>query len=265
MDTTVPPRIPALIAAYMRAAAGPRRGGRIGPFTVGLDAHSDDPFRNFAVPDDGASPEAGEVDALIAYFASAQRIPRLEYIEEMAPGALSALTAAGFVVEQRTPVMIATPDTVLSPRSPAGVTVRQAADEADLAAAAAVQHHAYQVPHPPGQRDIARLTGLIQRGGIVVVAVDDDSGIVVGTGLVDVAAACPGVGELAAVGVLTAFRRRGIASAVSASLARTAHAHGVRMVFLEAEPEEERIYRRTGFTDVTAKIWISIPKPDRPG
>jgi hypothetical protein len=40
MDTSVLPHIPALIAAYMRAAAGRRPGSRIGPFTAGLDAHS---------------------------------------------------------------------------------------------------------------------------------------------------------------------------------------------------------------------------------
>jgi predicted acetyltransferase len=81
---------------------------------------------------------------------------------------------------------------------------------------------------------------------------------VTGTGLTDVAADCPGVGELAAVGVLTGFRRRGIASAISAYLTRTAHSQGISLVFLEAEPGEERIYRRTGFTDATNKIWASI-------
>lgn len=64
------------------------------------------------------------------------------------------------------------------------------------------------------------------------------------------------VGELAAVGVRAEFRRRGIGSALSAQLARAAHARGTGVVFLEAEPAEESIYRRTGFTDVSAKIWI---------
>jgi GNAT superfamily N-acetyltransferase len=256
MNTTA---YPALISAYMQAAAGRRQSAsRVGPFTVGLDPHSDDPFRNFAVPDEDAYPDAGQVGALIAYFRRNQRIPRLEYIEQSAPRVLPALTAAGFQVERRTPVMIATPQTALTPRSPAGITVRQAAGEAHLAASVAVQHHAYQVPHAPGPHDLARMTGLVQRGGIVAVAVDDDTGTVVGTGLVDVAAEYPGVGELAAVGVLTAYRRRGIASAISASLARSAHERGTGLVFLEAEPAEEQIYRRTGFTDVIAKVWVSI-------
>jgi len=163
--------------------------------------------------------------------------------------------AAGFTVERRTPVMIATPATRLTPRSPAGITIRHAASDADLTAAATVQHHAYQIPYPPGPHDIARLTRLTQRGGLVAIAIDGSTGTVTGTGLIDVTGGHPAVGELAAVGVLTAFRRRGIASAISACLARTAHSQGISLVFLEAEPEEEQIYRRTGFTDATTKLW----------
>jgi hypothetical protein len=118
----------------MRAAADRRRSGsRMGPFAAGLDAHSDNPFRNFAVPDENACPDDGQVSALIDYFRRNQRTPRLEYIEQSAPRLLPALIAAGFVVERRTPVMIATPDTALTARSPVGITVRQAADDADLA------------------------------------------------------------------------------------------------------------------------------------
>jgi ribosomal protein S18 acetylase RimI-like enzyme len=258
MDTPVLPHIPALIAARMRAAASRRSGGRAGPFTVGLDPHSDDPMRNYAVPDHDARPDSGDTDALIAFFRRRHRIPRLEYVEEDAPSAWPALAAAGFAVERRTPVMTAAPATPLTPRSPAGITIRQAISDTDLTAAAVVQHHAYQMPYPPGPRDIARLTSLTRRGGLVAIAVDDSSGTVAGTGLVDVTGDRPSVGELAAVGVLTAFRRRGIASALSAHLARTAHSQGISLVFLEAEPEEEQIYRRTGFTDATTKLWASI-------
>jgi GNAT superfamily N-acetyltransferase len=114
------------------------------------------------------------------------------------------------------------------------------------------------VPHPPGPHDIARLTRLTERGGVVAIAVDDSSTAVVGAGLVDATADSPAVGELAAVGVLTEFRRRGIASALGAYLARTAHSRGIPLVFLEAEPGEEQLYRRTGFIDATTKLWASI-------
>ena len=258
MDAPVLPHIPALIAAHMRAAAGRRPGGRTGPFLIGLDAHSDDPMRNYAVPDAGARPGTDDADALIAFFRDRHRIPRLEYIEEDAPLTWPALAAAGFTIERRTPVMTATPATRLTPRSAAGITIRQAVGDADLTAAASVQHHAYQMPQPPGAHDIARLTRLTRRGGLVAIAVDESSGTVAGTGLIDVASHPPTVGELAAVGVLAPFRRRGIASALAAHLARTAHSQGIGLVFLEAESEEEQIYRRTGFTDATTKIWASI-------
>jgi hypothetical protein len=61
-------------------------------------------------------------------------VPRLEYIEEDAPRVWPALATAGFAVERRTPVMIATPATRLGPRSPAATTIRQSATDADLAA-----------------------------------------------------------------------------------------------------------------------------------
>jgi ribosomal protein S18 acetylase RimI-like enzyme len=252
MNTTMS----ALIAEHMRAAASRRPGDRIGPFTVGIDGYSDDPMRNFAVPDSGARPGPADVEALTAFFREHQRIPRLEYVEDSAPDVEPVLLAAGFTVERRTPVLISTPDTSLTPREPAGITVREAASDADLAAAAVVQHHAYRVPVPPGLEDIARLARVAERGGVVSVAVDDSSADVVGAGLVDVTGPEDPVGELAAVGVRTEFRRRGIASALSAQLARTAHARGIGLVFLEAEPDEESIYRRTGFIDVSTKIWI---------
>jgi ribosomal protein S18 acetylase RimI-like enzyme len=258
VDTPVLSHVPTLIASYMRAAASGRPGDRNGPFIIGLDAYSDDPMRNYAVPDHGACPAADDIAALITFFRRSHRVPRLEYIEEDAPDAWPALAAAGFTIERRTPVMIATPGTRLTPRSPAAITIRQATNDADLTAAATVQHHAYEMPHPPGPQDIPRLTRLVQRGGLVAIAVDESSGTATGTGLIDVTNDVPGVGELAAVGVLTAFRRRGIASALSAHLARTAHSQGISLVFLEAEPEEERIYRHAGFADVTTKIWASL-------
>ena len=99
---------------------------------------------------------------------------------------------------------------------------------------------------------------MLQRGGVISVAVDDASGQIARTGLVDVTGPGTGTGELAAVAVRSAFRRRGIASALSAHLARTAHFQAIPLVFLEAEPGEERIYRRAGFVGVTTKIWMSL-------
>jgi GNAT superfamily N-acetyltransferase len=235
-----------------------RREGRAGPFTIGPGEHSGHPMRNFAVPDDGAAPGAAGISALVAFFRGHDRIPRLEFIGASAPAVTPALLAAGFTAEARTPVMACVPGMTLTPRDPAGVTVREAVGDVDLAAAAGVRHHACAGPSPPGPRVIAQIRAMTARGGIVTIAVDNASGSVAGTGLADVPGPGAATGELAAVGVLTAFRRRGIASAVSAHLARTAHDRGIRVVFPEALPDEKEIYRRAGFADVSAKAWLSL-------
>jgi ribosomal protein S18 acetylase RimI-like enzyme len=258
MSTTLFSHAPELVAAHMRAAAGRRHPDQVGPFCIGFDPYSDDPFRNYAVPADGARPTPDDVRALMASFRQHGRIPRLEYVEASAPEVEAALAAAGFTVELRTPVMVSGPGIVLTPREPAGITVRTAAGDADLHAAAVVQHEAYAIPQRPGPRDVERLAGVVQRGGVVSIAVDHPSGQVTGTGLVDVTGPVTDTGELAAIGVRAAFRRRGIASALSAHLARTAHSQAIPLVFLEAAPGEERIYRRTGFVDATTKIWMSL-------
>jgi GNAT superfamily N-acetyltransferase len=258
MSTTLLSHAPELIAAHMRAAAGRRQRDQAGPFCIGFDPHSNDPFRNYAVPADGARPTPDDVQALIASFRQHDRIPRLEYVEASAPGVERSLAAAGFTVELRTPVMVSGPGIVLTPREPAGITVRPAAGDADQHAPGTVHKQSKEAPQPPGPRDVERLASVLQRGGVVSVAVDEASGQIAGTGLVDVTGSDTSTGELAAVAVRAAFRRRGIASALSAHLARTAHGQAIPLVFLEAEPGEERIYRRTGFVDVTTKIWMSL-------
>jgi hypothetical protein len=75
-EPSAPSLVPVLIAAYMHASAARKPGGRTGPFTLGLDAHTDEPMRNYAVPDSGASPAAGDVATLIEAFRASQRVPR---------------------------------------------------------------------------------------------------------------------------------------------------------------------------------------------
>ncbi len=53
------------------------------------------------------------------------------------------------------------------------------------------------------------------------------------------------------------FRRRGIAGAMSVRLAVKAHEQGMRLVWLEAAPAEERIYLHAGFMPSGRKLWIS--------
>ena len=139
------------------------RAGR--SLLVAFDIHSANIWRNYAVPDDDARPSRPDVAGLVALFEQRDRTPRLEYVSTAAPDVESALTAAGFTVEGRPPVMVSTPDVALTPRSPAGITLGFATDDHQLLEAATVQHVAYGQPDPPGPHDVARLRATVARGG----------------------------------------------------------------------------------------------------
>ena len=87
---------------------------------------------------------------------------------------------------------------------------------------------------------------MVDAGGAVAVARSLVTGKAVGSGLCAVPR--EGVTELAAVGVLSTYRHRGIAAAIIGHLATTAFANRVRLIWLTAEHNEElRAAERAGF------------------
>jgi ribosomal protein S18 acetylase RimI-like enzyme len=233
-----------IIQARLRATVQ-SRGTRVGPFLIMFDAHADNPFRNYAIPDDAADPTAEEVERLVAAFTERRRTPRLEYVGR--PAAVErALTAAGFTTD-RLPLMTAARTDLVEPPQPAGIGLRTVESEDDLWRAAAVQQSAYGEAAPT-EPDIDRLRHTVEAGGRVALAVRAGTGEGVGAGL----STRPegGLTEIAAVGVLPAYRRRGIATAVAHCLTKAALDAGAAP-FLQAEGEaEERMYARIGYRRV---------------
>ncbi|HLV57455.1 MAG: GNAT family N-acetyltransferase [Micromonosporaceae bacterium] len=248
-----------LVAGYIRASLQRSPVVRVGPFSVWYDPATANVWRNYAVPDDGAVPDAEDVAALVAWFRARGRTPRLEYVPAAAPAVEGALRRAGFVVEGRPPLMACRPGEVVAPPAVDGVTVTVVAGDGDLYDVAVAQHAAYGEPEPPGPADVARLRATVERGGVVVLARDTGTGEPVGGGLCT--APVDGVSELAAVGVIASHRRRGIATAMTALLTLTAHARGARLVWLEPAGEREAaVYARVGFRPSGHKLWISLPE-----
>jgi ribosomal protein S18 acetylase RimI-like enzyme len=124
-----------------------------------------------------------------------------------------------------------------------------------LREAAEVQNAAYGAG-PATDADVARLQDTVAGGGVVGLA-REASGRAVGSGLV--AAPSDGLAELAAVGVLPAWRRRGIAGALTVALGRAAFDHGIEILMLMAYRAEQGIYARAGFTVASEIIFVSEP------
>ena len=239
-------------------AAGQLGGERVGPFTAHFDRHTASVWRSYAVPDIGAAPTPSEVAALVELFDQRDRTPRLEYVPASAPAVEPALLAGGFTVEDRSPVHGCWPGEATDLPTPDGFTLTLVESAEDLLDVARLQHAAYLDPAPAGPADVARLTALISRGGVVALARDAVTGAPASTGLST--ELHDGASELAAVATAAGVRRRGLASALMALLARSMHQRGAELVWLEQEPAlPAELYGRAGFTPGTEKLWISRP------
>jgi ribosomal protein S18 acetylase RimI-like enzyme len=217
---------------------------RLAPFTVTFDAASDEPSRNYAMPDDGAMAGRFAISELSALFERRQRLPRLEYIDELAPSLLPELLKQGYAVESPLTLMTCVRGGLTIDGDLAGVAWTLAESEAELHAAALVQNHAYGVDGA-SDADVERLYRVVECGGAVALARCPE-GEPLGAGLYT--PPIHGVTEIAAVGVHADARRRGIGSAVAALLAEHAFVEGVEFPFLMTEAvNEDRIYGRAGF------------------
>jgi len=232
--------------------------GRVGPFLATFSLHSANPYLNYAIPDDGATPAPADVAALVAAYRRRGRTPRLEYLPGVAPTVEAALVTAGFVAE-RLPIMVCTPASARDVPILVGIELVAPASDDDIRAMVTAQNEAYSedVPDPEEVEDRRANLAL---GGLAILAREAATGEPAGGGICDVP--LHGTTELAAVGVRPAFRRRGIAGALTARLVRDAVAVGVTTVFLTPAGEaEERIYARAGFSRATEQLHIAVAHP----
>ena len=145
--------------------------------------------------------------------------------------------------------------------APDGITLSLARGDVELRQVAEALSEAYG-QHETTDHDVARLRGTIEGGGLVAQALDVATSRTVGGG--KCAPSHGGVSELAAIGVRNAYRRRGIAAALTALLTRACASANITTPFLTPVGEaEERIYRSVGYRPVTEMLHVS--QPNNPG
>lgn len=230
------------------------RAERVGPFLIQFDDHNDNPFFNYAIPDDGACPTSQEIADLVAAMARRSRRARLEYVVP-APAIEQALGAAGFQEDLRLTIMSVTPGQLTEREVAPDLTVVQLGADDELMSAARVQHIAYGEPAEAGSADVDRLRALLRRGGGLVLA--SCGGEAAGAGTFSPPQ--HGLSEISGVGVLPKYRQRHLASAIAATLTRAVFAVGA-MPYLQTESEnEERLYGQLGYQAVGQLVAASLP------
>jgi ribosomal protein S18 acetylase RimI-like enzyme len=90
-----------------------------------------------------------------------------------------------------------------------------------------------------------------------MVMVREIGGEVVGAGLA--VAPVAGVSEVAGIAVREAYRRRGIAGALTAAITDRLFAAGVDVAWLEAAAEDSwRVYERVGYVPSGKRLYIAL-------
>jgi ribosomal protein S18 acetylase RimI-like enzyme len=210
-----------------------------GAFTLYRHTTSDHPYLNYAVPAPGAS-SWEPISELREAFAGVGLRPRLEFVAECAPGLEQSLADAGFHHEARIPVLTCAIQSLREVPTPEGVVIARATGRDDARRLMEVTAAAFGEP-PPSEEHVAAYQG---RG---VLARAD--GVPAGGSFRS--AIAEGVSEIAGIGVLERFRRRGIAAALTAAAAADAFADGADLCFLTpGDDGAERVYVRAGFARV---------------
>ena len=218
------------------------------PFTIFINPDNVSPYANYAIPDEPVGDAFGPaLERLRAAFHSHDRAPRFEFLQDFAPDLGLALRQHGFV-EERTQLMLCTPETYRPATDVPGLVVERVDYDAPLEiwqAAVTVGQRAFGMADAPlateleaeqYRRRFQRVTTLIARLYHQVVAVGS------------LTPPHGGLTELAGIGTLEPFQRRGIGAAISAYATRLAFDQGLDAVFLTAADERAgRVYERVGF------------------
>lgn len=272
----VQPGAPTLDRLERYYDSAPRERSRveeIGPFTLFV-ATSGWPY--YARPR-LAETTTATVDDVRAVFARQREldVPQaLEWVDEMTPGLVDVVRSAGATVE-RCPILVLNGKPVGTPGT---ARMLEAADRADIAAAQAAISMSFQhggtstgaagleardeqLRSSAATPDDGALRARLAAGTVRMAAVNapdaPDAGPVGGGSHIPVG----DVTEVVGVGVLPAFRCRGLAGHLTYVLAQDALTHGVTTVFCSAQSDDvARVYEAVGFRRVgTACIASVVP------
>ncbi|OLZ74639.1 GNAT family N-acetyltransferase [Streptomyces sp. IMTB 2501] len=231
-----------------------------GGFVVGFDPTTTSPYINYATPVPGAEPTDRDVAGLIAVFRERGLKPRLEFAPDAAPAVEPALRRAGFGTEAMHEYLVCTPATLTLPGavpdSTAPVEVTAPVGEADYTALDIALAEAFGGEWEPSPEGAARLRRTEESGGAVRFVRARGGGCAGGALC---SAPAEGTAELAGVGTLPAYRGRGIAAAVTSTLAGTMFGRGAESVWLEYSGEgSRRVYERVGFRPGGTRLYVSL-------
>ena len=229
----------------------------VGPYLAAFDHTNDLVWVNYAIPVAERATEDQLREALRplrSHFAERQRVLRFEFSQTLWPALEGVLTAAGLVCQVRVPLMIYVPPGQTQPLPAPDVQLVDAgATDALLTAILDLRNRSFasEALPAPTAAEVAQLRQMIVDQKLRQ-AVAYCEGTLAGIG--SMMAGGP-VSELVGVATDPAFRRRGIASAMSRFLVVDHLARGGEAVWLSAaDTVAEQIYAKIGFRTLGVQL-----------
>ncbi len=236
------------------------------PFTCYFNPENPSPWNNYAIPDVPITAEQtaalpAPLAELCTYYQQQERQPRFEFIAEYAPGLAAALTAYGFVEEMQTLLMLCTPASQVGLPTIPGLrlAVVTAADGLGvIQELLTVQRRAFgeSTAMPATQAEAEAFRRRFATTQLYVAQIDGQ--------VVSAASLLPpydGLTEIAGIGTLAEYRRRGIGAALTAYAVQQAFSQGLEGVFLTAaDAAAGRVYQRVGFYTVGMGLAYVLPE-----
>lgn len=258
---------PEHIQAQLRvSAATVHETESIGPFTCFFNADDDAPWSNYAMPDRPESRDLSEsIAQVVDCFEHWHRQPRFEFLADYAPSLADALESAGFVQADSNVLSACSAETLVPARTVEGLAIEEVAVEADAEAPierlqdfVTVQGRAFAGDdRPRATREEAEK--FRDRFSTVRIFLGCLNGTPIGAGSLTMAH--DGLAEVAGIATLSAYRRRGVAAAMTEHIAREAFASGISALFLTAADEgAARVYCRVGFQPQGRALTYSYPQ-----
>ena len=241
--------------SYVQAAR--KRTGAIqsGPFLITLNPTTNLRWLNNAsVGDDSQPITSADIRAMEKVFLDHQRMPRMELFKELRPDLVKALIAEGFEIESEMPVMVCTPRTFRPAANPQ-VQVEFLTTDSDPTPYMRVVDASFEHDEPITPERIEGMRQSLRKGSQWSALARIDGRPAAVASLVVSDSTC----ELAGVGTLPDFRRRGAASTVSTRLLEEFFKHGDIAWLSAGDDVAQAVYERLGFTLVGAQVNISKP------
>ncbi len=221
------------------------------PFTVFINfalLHQPaDPKAIFAIPH-APTAEGWPLDDLCATFTRHKGVPRVRFVDTVAPSLIPALAAAGFSEVSRFPVMQCVPHALSAPPPPQGYQLLICSSESPLEEVLegiSVNLRGFQSSVVLDHEFAEDFRSTLVDARAFMAREASGEGVAVGM----YSEMRGGVTELVGITTLPTHRGRGYGSLLTVDMARAAFDAGAEIVFLVAASAiAERLYRRIGFT-----------------